>query len=217
MTQAAANCPNCGAGINFRWAQSVQTVCDFCKSILVRHDVNLEKVGEVAELPRDASPIQIGTEGAFKNKPFVVVGRIIYEYEQGGWNEWHVVFSDSTSGWLSDAQLEYAVTVQNPNPPKLPPSNEIKRGQRYQWGGVIYEVTTLTHARYRGVEGELPFEYWDKEQVLFGDLRSTGPHFATIDYTEDPPLLFTGEFVELEDLKLRNLREFEEWEPWPAR
>ena len=57
----------------------MQTTCPFCHSILVRHDVDLEKVGEVADLPPDASPIQIRTEGKFNGKTFVVVGRIVYE------------------------------------------------------------------------------------------------------------------------------------------
>src|SRR6185369_17098049 len=42
MTQPTANCPNCGAKITFRWSASVQTVCEYCKSILVRTDVDLE-------------------------------------------------------------------------------------------------------------------------------------------------------------------------------
>ncbi len=211
MTQRSANCPNCGAAIQFRFSNAVQTVCEFCRSILVRHDLDLERVGQVADLPADASPIQIATEGVFRHKPFVVVGRIVYEYEQGGWNEWHLAFNDGSSGWLSDAQLEYAVTLLSASPPKLPPVKEIQRGQRYHWGGITYEVTTLTRARYRGVEGELPFQYWDKEEVLFADLRSKDAHFATIDYSEAEPLQFLGEAVEFEDLRLNNLRQFEEW------
>src|SRR5258708_29388367 len=91
MSERVANCPNCGAPVKFLWSSAVQTTCEFCHSILVRTDVDLKKVGEVADLPPDASPLQIGTEGAYQNKTFVVVGRIIYEYEQGGWNEWHIV------------------------------------------------------------------------------------------------------------------------------
>ena len=53
MSQQAANCPNCGALVHFRWSGAVQTTCEYCRSILVRRDVNLEKVGEVAELPHD--------------------------------------------------------------------------------------------------------------------------------------------------------------------
>jgi hypothetical protein len=211
MSEPAGNCPNCGAPIRFRWSSAVQTVCEFCHSILVRRDVDLEKVGTVADLPPSSSPIQIATEGVYRNRPFVVIGRILYEYEQGGWNEWHVVFSDSKSGWLSDAQAEYAVSflasVKNP----LPAPAEVKTGQRFEWDGTPYEVTSLTKARYRGVEGELPFEFWDKTEMLFADLRSGDARFATIDYSEAPPLLFLGEAVEFDDLRMKNLRQFEGW------
>jgi len=205
-----ANCPNCGAPIRFRWSSAVQTVCEFCRSILVRRDVDLEKVGTVADLPQDSSPLQLAAEGIYRNRAFVVVGRILYEYEQGGWNEWHIVFNDGASGWLSDAQAEYAVSFQTPMT-GLPAANEVRRGARYQWNGVDYQVTTLTRAHYRGVEGELPFEYWDKTEVLFADLASRDGRFATLDYSDPEPLLFTGEAVSFDDLRLKNLRQFEGW------
>ena len=174
-----ANCPNCGAAIDFRWSSAVQTTCPYCSSILVRHDVDLEKVGVVADLPATPSPIQVATEGVFRNKPFVVVGRIVYEYELGGWNEWHLIFNDSSSGWLSDAQAQYAVSFLRANTGKLPPAGEIRRGDKLGWDDVLYEVTSLTRARYRGVEGELPFEYWDKSEVVFADLRTAdGRYFG---------------------------------------
>ena len=96
MSSPAANCPNCGAPVQFRWSSAVQTACPFCHSILVRTDVDLKKVGEVADLPPDPSPIQLVTEGTYQGKSFRSTGRIIYEYEQGGWNEWHIVFSDGS-------------------------------------------------------------------------------------------------------------------------
>src|SRR5438552_15927776 len=111
MTQPVSNCPNCGAKIAFRWSSSVQTVCEFCKSILVRTDVDLKKVGQVADLPSDSSPIQINTEGKFGNRAFVVVGRILYEYDQGGWNEWHVMMNDGTTASLSDPQNEHGLSL----------------------------------------------------------------------------------------------------------
>lgn len=205
-----ANCPNCGAPIRFRWSSAVQTVCEFCRSILVRRDVDLAKVGTVADLPADSSPIQLGAEGVFRNRPFVVIGRILYEYEQGGWNEWHVVFSDGVSGWLSDAQAQYAVSFHIPMQ-GLPPASNVAAGQQYNWNNTIYAVTCLTHARYRGVEGELPFEYWDKEEVLFADLETHDARFATLDYSDPEPLLFLGEACEFDDLRLKNLRQFEGW------
>ena len=210
MSERVANCPNCGAQIKFLWSSAVQTTCEFCRSILVRRDVDLEKVGEIADLPPDSSPVQIASEGIHGGKPFVVVGRILYEYEQGGWNEWHLIFSDGKSGWLSDAQLEYDLSFLTPPPNPLPPTGSLVPGNKLQFK-TEYEVTSVTRAHYRGVEGELPFEYWDKSDVLFVDLRTIDGRFGTIDYSDEKPLLFLGEAVEFDDLRLKNLREFEGW------
>jgi hypothetical protein len=210
MTQPIANCPNCGAKIVFQWSSSAQTVCTYCKSILVRTDVDLKKVGEVADLPPDSSPIQLNTEGIYHNKAFVVGGRILYEYEQGGWNEWHIVMNDGASAWLSDAQDEYAVSFAVTGQ-ALPAASQVQIEQQYIWNNQSYTVTVITEAHYKGVEGELPFQYWDKTDVTFVDLRSQTGKFGTLDYSDDQPALYVGEFVDFDDLKFKNLRQFEGW------
>jgi hypothetical protein len=50
--------------------------------------------------------------------------------------------------------------------------------------------------------------------VPFVDLRRASSQFGTIDYSEDPPLLFVGERLDLSNLTLKNLRQEE---PWAAR
>jgi hypothetical protein len=87
----------------------------------------------------------------------------------------------------------------------------MRPGVVFTHGGVRYEVTGVTRARYRGVQGELPFEYWDKSECTFVDLRTPDARFATIDYTEEPPLVFVGEMVDFDSLRLKNLKEFEGW------
>jgi hypothetical protein len=210
MNQTASNCPNCGAPVVFRWAQSVQTTCQYCSSVLVKTDVDIEKIGEVSSYPADPSPIMIGTEGIFENKAFVAIGRICYEYENGGWNEWHIVFSNGESGWLSDAQLQYAVTKITPFPPGFD-NVTLNIGTVVDANGVYYTVTTVTNARYRAVEGELPFKFWDKTDCRFVDLRTPDARFMTVDFSENPPLLFAGKTVTFDELKLKNLRQFEGW------
>jgi hypothetical protein len=212
MSKPGANCPSCGAPVAFRFSSSVQTTCDYCHSIVVRTDVDMQKVGTVADLPPNASPIRIGTEGIVSNKAFVVAGRIIYEYEQGNWNEWHLVFNDGTSGWLSDAQLEYDVSFAAANRQALPPADQLMPGQIVGLEGTAYAVTSITKAHYRGVEGELPFQYWDKTDVMFADLRTGTGQFGTLDYSEEPPMLFLGYSTDFDSLKLKNLRSFEGWD-----
>src|SRR5271163_639877 len=208
MSQPTATCPNCGAKIIFKWSSSVQTVCPYCKSVLVRTDVDLTKIGQVADLPPDISPIQLNTEGIYGKKSFVVIGRILYEYEQGGWNEWHFVMNDGTSGWLSDAQEEYAVSFPALNQ-KLPAQSQLQAGGQFSWNGQTYTLSVITEAHFRGVQGELPSKYWDKGDVAFADFRTPTKKFATLDYSDEQPALYLGELVEFEDLKLKNLRTFE--------
>ncbi|WP_031500608.1 DUF4178 domain-containing protein [Bryobacter aggregatus] len=211
MSQVTQNCPQCGGPVVFRWSQSVQTTCPYCSSILVRTDVDLTKVGQVSDYPLDPSPIQIGSEGVVENKPFVVIGRICYEYSEGGWNEWHIVFNTGENAWLSDAQLEYAVTKQIPWVPALN-GQKLDPGVMVDVGGAYYTVATITSANYRAVEGELPFQFWDKTVCRFIDLRSYDDKFLTIDYTENPPVLFAGRTFSFDALKLKNLRHFEGWQ-----
>lgn len=232
-----ANCPNCGGPVLFRWQQSVQTTCPYCRSILVRTDIDIRLVGAQAELPLESSPIQLYTEGNYRDKSFTVVGRIVYEWAQGIWSEWHIIFADGfnawqerprqtaevgslavaaplpgvNNAWLADAQLEYDISFATSPPQPIPPANQLRLGQQFHWFDKQYQITSLTRAHYRGVEGELPFQYWDKSDVLFADLRTTDNRFGTIDYSDPQPLLFLGGAMDFDELHLRNLRTFEGW------
>jgi hypothetical protein len=209
MSAPVANCPSCGAEIRYRWAGAVQTVCEHCSSIVVRRDVDLQAVGRVSAPPPVTSRIRLGTEGTYRDRRFTVVGRIAYAWESGAWSEWHLAFGDGRNGWLSDAQDEYAVTFAVGKTPPLPAVDALQPGQEVALGipGGVFTVGAVTRARYAGVEGELPFEYWGKEATPFADLRSDKGHLATLDYSESPPLLFAGEFVEFASLKLTELLE----------
>ncbi len=58
----------------------------------------------------DASPLQLGAEGRYRNSHFALIGRIQLRYQQGVWNEWHLLFDNQESGWLSEANGNYVIT-----------------------------------------------------------------------------------------------------------
>ena len=207
----ATSCPNCGAAIRFLWAQAVQTVCTYCKAVLVRRDLDLQLVGTQANFPETGSPIQLGTDGKWGTRGFTVVGRIAYAWERGRWNEWHCSLSEGGSAWLSDAQLEYAMTQQVEPEHPLPDPRSLRVGDAIDAGGRRFEVATLTRARYLGTEGDLPFTSYDKTVSLFVDLQNDEGGLATIDTTDSPPSLYVGEYVAFDALSFRGLREFEGW------
>lgn len=205
------SCPNCGAAIRFLWAQAVQTTCVYCKAVLVRRDLDLETIGLQAVFPETGSPIQIGTEGTWRGKKFMVVGRLAYRWARGRWNEWYCRMSDGSSAWLSDAQLEYAMTVAvSPDSP-LPDVSRMRVGESFFWGDHGYDVATITHASYLGTEGELPFTSVTRDTCVFVDLQNVSGLFATVDYSDTPPVLYLGEYCDFESLAFTNLRQFEGW------
>ena len=93
------------------------------------------------------------------------------------------VFQNGSSGWLSDAQLEFALSIQSAARIALPSATDVSAGQQIPVESTLYRVTTVTQALYAGVEGELPFEYWDKTVCTFADLGTTEAKFGTIDYS----------------------------------
>ena len=206
MTAPAAQCPSCGAPFEFRWAGAVQSVCPYCSSVIVRHDAGLERVGVVSASPSADSRIQLGTSGEYHGRPFTVVGRIAYAWERGVWNEWHVATGEGASAWLAEADGELSMTVLVP-PPPLPAPESVRPGDVVDASGGHLQVTEVVRARYAGTEGDLPFAYWNKDEILFADLRSHGGRVGTIDYSETPPLFFVGETVSWDALELARLRD----------
>src|SRR5512144_727149 len=203
-----ANCPSCVEEIRFQSAMTVMAVCDYCRSTLVRHDLKLENIGKMAELLADASPIQLGTQGQYHGRPFTVVGRIQLRYSQGLWNEWYLLFADGSGGWLGETLGNYVVTFAIKATEPIPPFSELRAGQHLWLNGRPYEVANLERAQCIGGEGELPLLVGPGYAASVVDLRGldAGNAFATLDYSEEPPLVYIGEQVDFQDLQLTGLR-----------
>jgi len=202
----SASCPSCGAPVVFKSASSVFAVCEYCQSTLVRHDQNLEDIGKMAALVEDRSPLQLGSEGSYKGVHYALIGRIQIKYSQGLWNEWHLLFDDMRTGWLSEAGGEYVLTFAQYVPDALPQFDGLKIGQRFVLASQTWTVSNIENAECIAGQGELPFKVGTGYPVSAVDLRN-GANFATLDYSETPPLLFVGEAVKFKSLKMANLRE----------
>ncbi len=201
----SASCPSCGAPVVFKSAASIFAVCDYCQSTLVRHDQALEDIGKMAALVEDRSPLQLGAEGSYRGVHFALIGRIQLKYSQGYWNEWHLLFDDMRTGWLSEAGGEYVLTFAQQVQELLPKFAELKIGQRFVLASQPWTVSNIENAECVAGQGELPFKVGAGYPLAAVDLRN-GANFATLDYSETPPLLFVGEPVDFASLKMSNLR-----------
>jgi len=181
MPMPKINCPSCGAPVDFKSAASIVAVCDYCRSTLVRHDINIEDIGKMAELKLDGSPLQIGAQGRYRGINFGVIGRIQMRFDRGIWNEWHLMLDDGRSGWLGEAQGLYAVSFLTKTSGDIPPFDRLKPNGRVELKGQMFQVQNLESARCIAGEGELPFQVGAGYDAPVADLVGDKNSFATID------------------------------------
>src|SRR5262245_47494724 len=140
-----AACPSCGAQVSFRSSVSFMAVCEYCRSTLIRHDKNIEDIGKMADLLPDQSILQLGTEGVYEGVHFAVIGRIQLRYEAGVWSEWHVLFDNMKTGWLSEAGgiswMTFPRRLEKPFPASR--ADSLSAGQRIELDRQLYTVTNI--------------------------------------------------------------------------
>lgn len=205
------NCPSCGGKVDFKSSISLLAVCPYCRSQLLRTDLKVEDLGKVAQLQQDGSPLQLGVRGEYRRLDFTLIGRVQLKYDAGFWNEWYALFGDGRFGWLGEAQGLYSVSF-TAEAAALPKLKELNVGRIVRIGGADYKVRDIEEAEYVSAEGELPYRPPLGERGRFADCSGDKGGFATIDYSEDEPAAYTGEYVEFDALKLAGLKEIEGWQ-----
>jgi len=193
---AVANCPSCGGPINFAIGTSAVVICDYCHSVVARTDRGLEDLGKVAALIDTGTVLRRDLPGNYRGVGFRLVGRTQMRHEAGGmWEEWYAAFDDGRWGWLAEAAGKYYITFKAA-PGGLPTFEQIEVGGRLG-DLVVQEIGT---AALISGEGEIPWRVEPGDTYDYADLSGPGGHFATIDYSEDTPLLFRGQETTLKDL-----------------
>jgi ssDNA-binding Zn-finger/Zn-ribbon topoisomerase 1 len=205
MSRVEAPCPACGAPVVFKVGSSIVTVCEYCNSVVARGDRQLEDLGKVAEIVDTGSPLDVGLKGVYRGVAFELTGRAQLGHAMGGvWDEWYAAFADGRWGWLAEAQGRFYLTfhITLPEPSQIPPFELLALGQPVtaipvKTPLVVAEKGTATA---QGARGEIPYKLVPGETYQYADLSGPGGAFATLDYSEMPPLVFIGREVTLKDL-----------------
>jgi hypothetical protein len=182
---------------------------------VLREGDALRKIGESAELFDDRSALQLGASGRFQNRGFTLIGRVQLGYGgtgttdvEGRWNEWHALFDDTRSGWLSEDNDQYVFVFDIPGDPGAPPAVQLAPGQPVTLAGKQWRVASRVQARPLAAEGELPSAPSLGQSIPIIDLRNEQNQVATLEYgSSGPPKLSIGQAVRLDELQLKGLRE----------
>lgn len=211
MSMLVANCPACGASVEFKSGQSIVVICNYCRSAVARTDRELKDLGKVAELVETGSPLDVGVRGAWKDVPFELTGRAQLGHEMGGqWDEWYATFSNGWLGWLAEAQGRFYLTFQYQVPENvtLPSFDQLQLGQSIAglpWPTPLI-VAETGRATALGAKGEIPYLLTPGQTYYYADLSAPNNAFGTLDYNENPPLIFLGQQVTLSELGITSTR-----------
>lgn len=207
MSVLQANCPSCAGPIEFKAGSTIVVVCQFCRSAVTRTDRGLEDLGKVAEIADSESPLKLGLKGEYKGSRFELTGRAQLKHELGGyWDEWYATFSNGWVGWLAEAQGRFYMTFYQP----LPDGVSLPSHAGLQLGQSLPEIPNPTPLMVQekgkgtsvAADGDIPYKLTPGEQFEYADLAGKNNAFATIDYSMDPPWVFVGSQVTLEEIGL---------------
>lgn len=211
-------CPNCGAEVGFRSPALPVKVCDYCRTLVVRYGQSAQAMGEVAVLPFDISPMQIGLQGRCFDQDFEIVGRVRWSWEDGAWNEWLMLLADGSHAWLGEAMGQFMalreVELKGPLAKvlrRLMNGMTVVPGERGNIAGDEYELTDVRTVTCVACEGELPFTAPSGWQMLSADFRNPKGRAASFQKDRDEDSLYVGAYVTLNSLQPRNLRVVPGW------
>jgi len=217
MSAVQVPCPSCGAAVLFPVGTGAVAVCSYCRSVVARGDRKVEDLGKVAAIVETGAVLKLGLAGHLGGLKFQLVGRTQMRHAAGGvWDEWYAAFSDGRWGWLAEAQgrfyLTFAVTPKEGA--VLPLFEDLQPEQQLYLPGTgegmtINETGT---AMIAGAEGEIPWRVTPGTQYSYADLTGEHGAFATLDYSEDPPVVFVGRQMSLDELGIPKTVHRETWE-----
>ena len=202
-----APCPGCGAPVEFRSAQSAFAVCPYCQSTVVRQGETLARIGKMAELFDDFSPLQLFAAGRVDGQSFTLVGRLQYAYPGGRWTEWIAALDGERTGLLSEDNGAFVFSLPHTLEREAPPAGDLRVGATTAFNGQSYTVASNEQVTLVSAQGELPRLPDLGKPFPAVELRSDQGQVLSLDYDTQPPGAYLGHAVRLEDLQLTGLRD----------
>jgi len=202
-----AACPGCGAPVEFRSAQSTHAVCGYCQSTVARQGEVLSRIGKMAELFDDHSPLQLFATGSYQKRRFTLIGRLQYKIAEGTWAEWNALFDDGQAGWLAEDNGAYVFSLPITAQRELPPAARFVVGAQTAINGKPFTVASHVSAMLISAQGELPKMPPLGQAFDVVELRSASGDVLSIDYASQPPAASQGTAVLLDDLQLQGLKD----------
>ena len=197
------NCPSCGAMLELKYRHSKMVVCSYCGQTSYINADSLTAVGSPILLADYGSVLSVGKRGKIKGKPFEVLGRLRFDYEDGFWDEWLVTLDGEwdTESWLQEDNGEFTL-FRKQNLAQRTIYTDFQVGTTTNLNNQAVFVTEKNRAVINGGEGELPFRVVAGEKADFVDGIVIGKKLTfSLEYMPDEVMFNIGEPVTIQDFQ----------------
>lgn len=177
----------------------------------MRDGETLSRIGKMAEVFDDYSPLQLYAAGRFtdngRTRGFSVIGRLQYKTASGTWSDWQLAFDDGSTGSLSEDNGSYVLSTPIQLKRDLPDLASLVVGRTTAFDGVSYQITANDRAALLSALGELPKLPPLGQEFVIVELRNSDGQVLSIDCSQIPVSSSIGSQVQLDELKLTGLRD----------
>lgn len=172
----------------------------------MRNGEVLSRLGKMAEVFDDHSPLQLFATGKFNSRNFTLIGRLQYKTDEGTWAEWNALFDDGQTGWLAEDNGAYVFAFALDNNGALPAAERFVVGANTAINGKAFSVASKQQTALISAQGELPKLPPLGERFTVVELRGDND-VLSIDYGTNPPVVSRGTAVQLDALQLQGLKD----------
>lgn len=180
LPMRVGDCPSCRAPVEFRPGAGKVKVCDYCHTVVLRGEANLESLGKVADLADTQSPLKVGIAGNYSGNAFTIVGRIQKGNGAGTWDEWCLSFDDGRTAWLSESEGEWNLMFPLEGI-GVPPVDQLRPLGSFQLRDRTFVIEEVGNAQTLSAQGQLP-EF--NHEHVYCDATGAKGAFCSLDYAD---------------------------------
>ena len=195
-------CPSCGAQLPVEHRFVRMVACQYCQTVSEITDAGLDPTGKTAKLAPLPTRFRVGQSGTLRGRPFEVLGRVRYTYDEGMWDEWYLAFADGDAGWLEEEEGEYTLSRQEKLRTPAPAFDQVRVGTQFDVNGYPFFVTERCRAQIAGAEGQLFYKAIPGRAINFLD-GNVGGRTAYLEYTDEAIEFGVGEVIPRDDIQVQ--------------
>lgn len=184
------HCPSCGAPLRIKNRFVKAVTCEFCQQVSLYDGVRLDPTGRTASLAVLQSPLYLDATGRLVDVAFRVIGRLVYEYDGGMWQEWFLELEGDRRAWLQEDEGRFTYFKQGVRE-GVPPVDQIQPGAEIQVGDRRVTVGEVDEATIVSAEGQLGHGLLPGETIRYVD-GTSGEDEISIEYGESEVEVFVG-------------------------